>query len=41
MPRIVVAAMAVSHQAETQTGWGIKEFVRNARRYRADGAATT
>jgi hypothetical protein len=31
---IVVAAMAVSHWIETQTGWSIKKFVRTARRYR-------
>lgn len=31
---IVVAAMAVSHYIETQTGWSIKKFVRTARRYR-------
>ena len=31
---IVVAAMAVSHYIEAQTGWGIKKFVRTARRYR-------
>ena len=31
---IVVAAMAVSHFIETQTGWSIKKFVRTARRYR-------
>ena len=31
---IVVAAMAVSHHIETQTGWSIKKFVRTARRYR-------
>ena len=30
---IVVAAMAVSHYIETQTGWSIKKFVR-ASRYR-------
>ena len=30
----VVAAMAVSHYIETQTGWSIKKFVRTARRYR-------
>jgi hypothetical protein len=31
---IVVAAMAVSHSIERQTGWSIKKFVRTARRYR-------
>jgi transposase len=31
---IVFAAMAVSHWIEHQTGWGIKKFVRAARRYR-------
>jgi hypothetical protein len=31
---IVVAAMAVSQLIEAQTGWSIKKFVRNARRYR-------
>jgi transposase len=31
---IVVAAMAVSHYIEIQTGWSIKKFVRTARRYR-------
>jgi Transposase DDE domain len=31
---IVVAAMAVSHLIEAQTGWSIKKFVRTARRYR-------
>lgn len=31
---IVVAAMAVSHHIETQTGWSIKKFIRTARRYR-------
>lgn len=31
---IVVAAMAVSHHIETQSGWSIKKFVRTARRYR-------
>ena len=31
---IVVAAMAVSHYIEHQTGWSIKKFVRTARRYR-------
>src|SRR4051812_38487873 len=31
---IVVAAMAVSHWIEGQTGWSIKKFVRTARRYR-------
>ena len=32
---IVFAALAVSHWIETTTGWGIKKFVRTARRYRA------
>ena len=31
---IVVAAMAVGHYIEHQTGWSIKKFVRSARRYR-------
>jgi hypothetical protein len=31
---IVVAAMAVGHYIEHQTGWSIKKFVRTARRYR-------
>ena len=31
---IVVAAMAVSHYIEHQTGWSIKKFVRATRRYR-------
>ncbi len=31
---IVLAAMAVSHHIETQTGWSIKKFVRTARCYR-------
>jgi hypothetical protein len=31
---IVVAAMAVSHHIESQSGWSIKKFVRTARRYR-------
>jgi transposase len=31
---VVVAAMAVSHWTEVQTGWSIKKFVRTARRYR-------
>ncbi len=31
---IVVAAMAVSHYIEAQSGWSIKKFVRTARRYR-------
>jgi len=31
---IVLAAMAVSHWIEVQTGWSIKKFVRTARRYR-------
>jgi hypothetical protein len=29
---IVVAAMAVSHYIEHQTGWSIKKFVRATRR---------
>jgi hypothetical protein len=31
---IVIAAMAVGHYIEHQTGWSIKKFVRTARRYR-------
>ena len=31
---IVVAALAVSHYIERQTGWSIKKFVRTTRRYR-------
>ena len=31
---VAVAAMAVSHWIEVQTGWSIKNFVRTARRYR-------
>jgi hypothetical protein len=31
---IVVAALAVSHHIEAQTGWSIKKFVQTARRYR-------
>jgi hypothetical protein len=31
---ILVAAMAVSHHIETQSGWSIKKFVRTTRRYR-------
>jgi hypothetical protein len=31
---IVVAAMAVSHYIEAQTGCSIKKFVRTTRRYR-------
>lgn len=31
---IVVAALAVSHYIEDQTGWSIKKFIRTARRYR-------
>ena len=31
---IVVAALAISHHIEHQTGWSIKKFVRTARRYR-------
>ena len=30
----MVAAMAVSHYIEAQTGWSIKKFVRTTRRYR-------
>jgi hypothetical protein len=30
----VVAALAISHWIEHQTGWSIKKFVRTARRYR-------
>ncbi len=30
----MVAALAVSHWIEHQTGWSIKKFVRTARRYR-------
>jgi Transposase DDE domain len=33
-PSIVVAAMAISHYIEHQTGWSIKKFVRTTRRYR-------
>lgn len=33
-PSIVLAAMAVSHHIETQTGWSIKKFVCTARCYR-------
>ena len=29
-----LAALAVSHFIEHQTGWSIKKFVRTARRYR-------
>jgi len=32
---IVVAAMAISHYIEAQTGWSIKKFVRTTRRYRS------
>ena len=32
--KAMVAAMAVSHWIEVQTGWSIKKFVRTARRYR-------
>jgi hypothetical protein len=32
----VFAAMAVSHHAEHQTGWGIKRFVATTRRYRTE-----
>jgi len=31
---VVIAAMAVAHFIETETGWSIKKFVRAARRYR-------
>jgi hypothetical protein len=31
---IVVAALAISHWIEHQTGWSIKKFVRTTRRYR-------
>jgi hypothetical protein len=31
---IVVAALAVSHWIEHQTGWSIKKFIRTVRRYR-------
>ena len=31
---IVVAALAISHWIEHQTGWSIKKFVRTARCYR-------
>jgi Transposase DDE domain len=31
---VVLAAMAVSHWVQHQTGWSIKKFVRTARRYR-------
>jgi transposase len=31
---VVLAAVAVSHRIEQQTGWSIKKFVRTARRYR-------
>jgi hypothetical protein len=31
---IVLAALAVSHWVEHQTGWSIKKFVHTARRYR-------
>ena len=31
---IVFAAMALTHWIEHQTSWSIKQFVRNARRYR-------
>ncbi len=31
---IVVAATAVGHYIEAQTGWNIKKFVRTTRRYR-------
>jgi hypothetical protein len=30
----VFAALGLSHWAERQTGWSIKQFVRTARRYR-------
>jgi transposase len=32
---IVVAAMAVGHYIEAETGWSIKKFVRTTRRYRS------
>jgi len=31
---VVFAALAVTHEIETRTGWSIKKFVRTARRYR-------
>jgi hypothetical protein len=31
---VVFAALAVTHQIETNTGWSIKRFVQTARRYR-------
>lgn len=31
---VVFAALAVTHQIETKTGWSIKRFVQTARRYR-------
>jgi hypothetical protein len=30
----VFAALAVTHEIETSTGWSIKRFVQTARRYR-------
>jgi len=33
---VVFAALAVSHWIETRTGWTIKKFVRELRRYRQD-----
>ena len=31
---VVFAALAVTHEIETATGWSIKRFVQTARRYR-------
>jgi hypothetical protein len=31
---VVLAALAITHQIETKTGWSIKRFVQTARRYR-------
>ena len=31
---VVFAALAVTHEIETATGWSIKRFVHTARRYR-------
>jgi hypothetical protein len=31
---VVLAALAVTHEIETMTGWSIKRFVQTARRYR-------
>jgi hypothetical protein len=31
---VVLAALAVTHEIETKTGWSIKRFVQTARRYR-------